>query len=77
MKLVPRKNDPEVEWLLLAVDANTLQIRNLVAMDRQGGRSTFLFENLKENRNLSDKIFEFDVPRGVDVITSGGVERPK
>ena len=77
LKLVPRKNDPEVEWLLLAVDANTLQIRNLVAMDRQGGRSTFIFENLKENRNLSDKIFEFDVPRGVDVITSGGVARPK
>ena len=77
LKLVPRKSDPEVEWLLLAVDASTLQIRNLVAMDRQGGRSTFFFENLKENRNLSDKIFEFEVPRGVDVITSGGLEKPK
>jgi outer membrane lipoprotein carrier protein len=77
LKLVPRKSDPEVEWLLLGVDATSLQIRNLVAMDRQGGRSTFVFENLKENRNLSDKIFEFEVPRGVDVITSGGLEKPK
>jgi outer membrane lipoprotein carrier protein len=77
LKLVPRKSDPEVEWLLLGVDANTLQIRNLVAMDRQGGRSAFVFENLKENRNLSDKIFEFEVPRGVDVITSGSLEKPK
>lgn len=71
IKLVPRKPDPELEWLTLGVDAKTLQIRHLVAVDGQGGRSTFTFNNLKENRNLSDKLFEFQVPRGVDVITNG------
>ncbi|HXG90190.1 MAG TPA: outer membrane lipoprotein chaperone LolA [Vicinamibacterales bacterium] len=71
LRLVPRKPDPEVEWLLLGVDATTLQIRHLVATDRQGGRSSFTFTNLKENRNLSDKLFEFQIPRGVDVITNG------
>ena len=71
LKLVPRKHDPEIEWLTLGVDAKTLQIRQLVAADRQGGRSSFTFNNLKENRNLSDKLFEFQVPRGVDVITNG------
>ena len=71
LKLVPRKHDPEIEWLMLGVDAKTLQIRQLVAADRQGGRSSFTFNNLKENRNLSDKLFEFQVPRGVDVITNG------
>jgi outer membrane lipoprotein carrier protein len=71
LKLVPRKEDPEIEWLLVGVDAKTLQIRQLVAADRQGGRSSFTFNNLKENRNLSDKLFEFQVPRGVDVITNG------
>jgi outer membrane lipoprotein carrier protein len=71
LKLVPRKEDPEIEWLLIGVDAKTLQIRQLVAADRQGGRSSFTFNNLKENRNLSDKLFEFQVPRGVDVITNG------
>lgn len=70
-KLVPKKDDPEVEWLMLAVDPSTYQIRQLVALDRQGGRSTFTFRNFKENRNLSDKLFEFQVPRGVDVITNG------
>lgn len=71
IKLVPKKADPELEWLMLGVDPKTLQIRQLVAVDGQGGRSTFTFNNLKENRNLSDKLFEFQVPRGVDVITNG------
>jgi outer membrane lipoprotein carrier protein len=73
LKLVPRKTDPEFEWLMLAVNPSTLQLQQLVALDRQGGQSSFSFTNLKENRNLSDKIFEFQIPRGVDVITNGVV----
>jgi outer membrane lipoprotein carrier protein len=71
LRLVPKREDPEIESLLLGVDASSLQIRQLVAADRQGGRSTFLFNNVKENRRLSDTLFEFRIPRGVDVITSG------
>jgi outer membrane lipoprotein carrier protein len=71
LKLVPKRTDPEVEWLILGLDPASLQIRQLVATDRQGGRSVFTFSDLKENRGLSDKIFEFRIPRGVDVITNG------
>lgn len=71
LKLVPRKDDPEYESLLLGVDPQTFQIRLLAASDRQGGRSVFMFSNLKENRGLSDKMFEFRIPRGVDVINNG------
>ena len=73
LKLVPKQADPEFEWLMIAVDSSTLQLQHLVALDRQGGQSTFSFTNLKENRTLSDKIFEFQIPRGVDVITNGVV----
>ena len=71
LRLVPRKADPELEWLILGVDPTTYQIRHLVAVDGQGGQSTFTFSNLKENRSLSDKIFTFQIPRGVEVITNG------
>lgn len=71
LKLVPRRYDPEYESLVLGVDPASFQIRLLAAADRQGGRSTFTFSNLKENRGLSDKMFEFRIPRGVDVITNG------
>jgi outer membrane lipoprotein carrier protein len=71
LKLVPKRSDPDVEALVLVVDTNSFQLRQLVATDKQGGRSTFTFTNLKENRGLSDKLFEFRIPRGVDVVTSG------
>jgi outer membrane lipoprotein-sorting protein len=41
-----------------------------VTVDDQGGRSTFSFTNLKENVGLTDKAFEFKIPRGVDVVST-------
>ena len=71
LKLTPKKSDPEFEWLMITVNPATLQLQQLVALDRQGGQSIFSFTNMKENRNLSDKLFDFQIPRGVDVITNG------
>jgi outer membrane lipoprotein carrier protein len=71
LKLVPKKADSEFESLGIGVDPKTLQIQFLTAVDRQGGRSSFTFSNLKENRGLSDKEFEFRIPRGVDVVNQG------
>jgi outer membrane lipoprotein carrier protein len=69
LKLVPRKSEPEYEYLILALDPVTLQIRGLTTRDHQGGESTWTFANMKENRGLSDKDFEFNIPRGVTVVT--------
>ena len=71
LKLVPRKPNADYESLGIGVDAKTLQILFLSAVDTQGGRSSFTFTNLKENRGLSDKDFEFRIPRGVDVVNQG------
>jgi outer membrane lipoprotein carrier protein len=70
LKLVPKNAQEDYDWLVLAVDPATFQIRGLVTVDAQGGRSTFSFENLKENAGLSDKEFAFKIPRGVDVVSS-------
>jgi outer membrane lipoprotein carrier protein len=71
LKLVPRKPHADYDSLGIGIDAATLQIQFLTALDKQGGRSSFSFSNLKENRGLSDKDFEFRIPRGVDVVTNG------
>lgn len=71
LKLVPKKDGSEFESLGIGVDPKTLQIQFLTAVDKQGGRSSFTFSNLKENRGLSDKDFEFRIPRGADVVTQG------
>src|SRR5688572_22200484 len=71
LKLVPRRSEPEYEYLVVTVDPGSLQIRSLTTKDRQGGESTLTFMNMKENRGLSDKDFVFRVPRGVNIVTDG------
>ena len=71
LKLTPRRNEPDYEYLVVAVDPGSLQIRALTTRDHEGGESTLAFTNLKENQGISDKVFAFRIPRGVDVITDG------
>src|SRR4051794_39164477 len=68
LKLTPRRRQPEYEYLIIALDAASLQIRGLVTHDAQGGDSTLTFTNLNENQGISDKVFAFRIPRGVDVV---------
>ena len=69
LKLVPKSAQPDYDWLILAVQPDSLDLKGLVASDAQGGTSTFAFTNLKENVGLTDKDFEFKMPRGVDVVS--------
>jgi len=71
LKLVPLTPQEEYDSIVLVVDRTNLQIRRLVTADAQGGTSSFVFRNLKENVGLPDTTFSFTVPRGVDVITDG------
>jgi outer membrane lipoprotein carrier protein len=71
LKLVPKRPEPEYEYLVVSVDPASMQIRMLMTRDRQGGESALTFSNMKENRGVSDKDFEFRTPRGVNVVTDG------
>jgi outer membrane lipoprotein carrier protein len=75
LNLVPKRAEREYDRLILFVEPATFQIRALTTNDRQGGESTFTFNNMKENQGLADKDFAFRIPRGVDVITDGSVSR--
>lgn len=68
LKLVPRTPQREYDILLIGIVPKTMDIARLVALDAQGGRSEFRFSDIKENTGLSDKLFTFKIPRGVDVI---------
>ncbi len=71
LKLTPKTPQAEFDWLVLSLDSATLRLRGLESQDAQGGTSSFLFTNLKENVGLPDKEFAFAIPRGVDVVTDG------
>jgi len=71
LRLDPKTRQAEYDWLEVAADRHTLQFVGLTAADAQGGRSSFAFRNFKENAGLADKMFEFTIPRGTEVISSG------
>ena len=70
LRLQPKTRQAEYDWLQLTVDRQSLQIRELMAGDQQGGRSTFQFTNFKENTGISDKTFAFSPPAGTEVVKS-------
>ena len=69
LALVPKTAVPDYDRLTLVVDRATLGLRMLIARDGQGGTSTFVFSNLKENVGLPDARFGFTIPKGADVVT--------
>ena len=70
LKLVPKTRQRDYDWLMLVVDPDTLNLRGLVTVDAQGGKSSFSFTNLKQNVGIADREFTFKIPRGVDVVSA-------
>jgi outer membrane lipoprotein carrier protein len=68
LRLTPRSPDPEVQSVLVDLD-DQARIRSIQVVDAQGNRSVFEFHDIKENVGLKDKLFHFEVPRGVEVVT--------
>jgi outer membrane lipoprotein carrier protein len=71
LKLTPRQPQSDYEHLVVRLDPATLQIRALTTLDQLGGENTLTFGNLRENRNVSDRTFEFRIPSGVTVTADG------
>jgi outer membrane lipoprotein carrier protein len=67
LRLVPRRPDPEVEDVLLDVD-DQARIHAIEVHDAQGNRSQFQFDSIREGVSLPDRLFRFEIPKGVEVI---------
>jgi outer membrane lipoprotein carrier protein len=57
----------DFETLTLQVSRRALQFVGLIAQDDQGQTSSYRFTNVRENRGLTAREFEFEMPRGVEV----------
>jgi outer membrane lipoprotein carrier protein len=67
LRLVPRELDPDVERVYLELDPAG-RIGAIEILDAQGSRSEFRFEAIRENVGLSDSLFHFRIPSGVEVF---------
>ena len=69
IELTPLRSDADYESLLLTVDEATMDILEMASTDFQGGVSTYVFSNIKRDQGLSDTLFVFNAPEGVEIIT--------
>jgi outer membrane lipoprotein carrier protein len=67
VRLVPRQENAELERAYIDVEPSGL-IRSILLEDIQGNRTLFRFNEVRENTGLPDRLFEFEIPSGVEVI---------
>jgi len=68
LKLVPKEPQSNLNELFLLVDRVTFQVAETYFYDFYGNIIRIRFKNPVINRGLSDSIFVFTIPKGVDVI---------
>ena len=66
--LVPKKDSAEIGRLQLTVDAASYDIVAAEVRDPLGNVTKLRFSDLHRNAGLSDSLFRFEVPPGVDVV---------
>lgn len=70
LELKPYRTSDEFDRILLAVEPDRLLIRRVTLVDPLGDRMVFELYDLVENPVLPDDQFHFEIPKGVDVISS-------
>lgn len=68
LRLTPHRPQPDVQQVFVEVDGDA-RIVSIEILDVQGNQSRFRFEHIRENVGLPDRLFKFEIPRGVEVIT--------
>lgn len=67
LELRPKKM-PQIEKALVEVHKETFYIQRLTLFEKSGNRVSFDFSNIKPNSNLKDGLFDFEIPKGVEVL---------
>ncbi len=67
-QLKPRQGQDMVQWVELEFTNKKLSM--MAVVDNLGSKNIFRFSNVKINPNLSNALFIFHVPKGVDIMTN-------
>jgi outer membrane lipoprotein carrier protein len=67
LKLTPRREEADFEQITVVLDAKSMRLRSLTTRDHLGGEGQYDFRDLRENTGLSDQLFVFKPPAGVQV----------
>lgn len=75
LRLEPKTPQANYQWLEITAARQSYELRSFTVGEKEGGRSTFTFRNFRENPGLTDKTFEFSIPKGVEVTSAGPIKR--
>ncbi len=67
LKLIPRNPVPQVCTIWIVVDSDTHLVKEMWLEDQLGGRTHLVFSNVKVNKGLSNDLFRFVPPPGVEI----------
>ena len=67
IKLKPLK-EREYTFILIEIEKRNLFIERAVFFDWAGNKQEFIFSNVKENIDISEKLFTLNLPPGVEII---------
>jgi outer membrane lipoprotein carrier protein len=68
LDLTPKRPLPTLARLILAVDATTWEMRRAVVYDQFENTVTMRFTKVALNSSLPDRLFSFEVPKGVATV---------
>ena len=68
LRLVPKVAEQGYAYLVLEVDQKDNDLRRVVIREASGNTSEFLLSNVILNPKVDSKLFEFTIPKGVEVI---------
>lgn len=72
LRLIPRQPNARFDALLIDLDDGGDRLRAVTMEDPLGNRVEYRFRSIRENPSLSDDLFRFEPPAGVDVKWSEG-----
>jgi outer membrane lipoprotein carrier protein len=73
-ELIPRDKVQSLSKMVLLADKKNFQIVGSRVYDSLGNRTEMLFSNIETNPNLKEKLFQFKVPKGVELIDLSAME---
>ncbi len=68
LKLRPKTKIPQLRVLFLFVDPKSFLVKKTILEDQMGGKTIIEFLNIKVNKGLSNELFHFKPPKGVEVF---------
>jgi outer membrane lipoprotein carrier protein len=73
-ELIPRNRAQNLSKMVLLADKKNYQIIGSRVYDNLGNKTEMMFSDIQTNPNLNKKLFQFEVPKGVELIDLSSME---